>query len=228
MKKKIICMIIAITVILSCFVGCDKTEPEESSSPLKVVDTVSDPWGRELQKIYYNEITQEYIIKEFIYQYVDEAYVCVDQRTTIIRADERPDINIDNSSSVTIYYNSDLADRPTVIMDNEYARVTVKKFLSKDSWWEFGYDIEILNKTAKVISVSFDNVYIMDIACKPMFSIDHLEAGKTANFMLGWDRDTLERCYIPYVDNIEFMVRVFDNDDWDTTALAGARVLFKN
>ena len=58
MKKKIICMIIAITVILSCFVGCDKTEPEESSSPLKVVDTVSDPWGRELQKIYYNEISK--------------------------------------------------------------------------------------------------------------------------------------------------------------------------
>lgn len=228
MKKKIICMLLVIVMVLICFVGCEKTEtePEVVESPLKVVDIVEDPWGRELQKIYYNEINHEYILKEFIYQKIDGEVVCVDQKTTIIGADEK--LNSNTSSSVTIYYNKDLTNRPAVIMDNEYARVTVKKFLAKDSWWEFGYDIEVLNKTDKVITVSFDNVHIMDISCKPMFSIDHIETGKTANFMLGWDRDTLERCYIPYVDNIEFMVRIFDNEDWDTAALAGSRVLFKN
>jgi hypothetical protein len=198
----------------------------DSENLLKEINVVRDAHGHIIQQIFYHEQTGEYIMKEFTYSYENGKAVCIDQKTTIISSTTESDISTANS--LTIYYNSELEIRPAVIMDNEYARITVKKFLSRDSWWEFGYDIEVLNKTNKVISIAFDNVYIMDISCQPLFSIDHIDAGKTANFLLGWDKETLERCYIPYIDNIEFMVRVFDNETWDSTALTGSRVLFKN
>lgn len=225
MKNKILCLCLALIMICTCLTGCNDSK-SKVNYPLTEINTVYDNYNNLLQQILYNEQTKEYIIKEFTYSYDNGIAVCIDQKITVISADEK--LNSSTSNSLVIYYNKDLVDKPTIIMDNEYVQVTVKKFLSKASWWEFGYDIEVFNKTNKVLSVSFDNVYIMDIACKPMFSIDHIEAGKTANFMLGWDKEMLERCYIPYIDNIEFMVRVFDNETWNTAALAGTRVLFKN
>jgi hypothetical protein len=68
----------------------------------------------------------------------------------------------------------------------------------------------------------------MNIGCPPLFSIDHIEAGHTAYFTLGWDNETLERLYVPYIDNVEFMLKVYDNDNWRAPAFAGERILIKH
>jgi hypothetical protein len=67
----------------------------------------------------------------------------------------------------------------------------------------------------------------MDILCKPLFTIEHIDAGKTAYFTLAWDTDTIERTHIPYIDNIEFMIRVYNNENWSAPALDGSRIMIK-
>lgn len=128
---------------------------------------------------------------------------------------------------INIYYNSDLTDGPIIIMDNEYAKVSIIKYLAKDYWWEFGYEFKIVNKTNKVLTALIDDCSIMDVMCKPLFSIDHVEAGHTAYFTVAWDRETLERSHLPYIDNIEFLVRVYNGENWKMPALAGSKILLK-
>lgn len=130
--------------------------------------------------------------------------------------------------TLDIYYNNDLINEPIVIMNNEYTKISITKYLAKDYWWEFGYELEIINKTNKVLTVTIDDVSIIDTQCKPLFHIDHIDAYNTAYFIMAWDNDTIERCHIPYIDNIKFMIRVFNNENWTGPALAGEKVLIKN
>ena len=73
-----------------------------------------------------------------------------------------------------------------------------------------------------------DSASIMNINCDPLFKVDHIEAGHIAYFNIAWDKETLERGYIPYIDNIEFIIRVYDNEDWTTPALYGTKILIKH
>lgn len=222
--KKLFCLILAI--IMFSLTGCSSEVREPLvASPLKELNTVYDSNGNLIQQILYNDQTDEYIMKEYIYACEDGYFICADQRTTITGTKKKA--NQDISNKLTIYYNQDLLDRPITIMDNEYVKVSVVEYLAKDNWWEFGYKLEVINKTTQVITIMIDDVYIMDIECKPMFSVEHIEAGKTSRFILAWDKETIERCYIPYLDNTEFMIKVYDNEDWKVPALAGSRVMFK-
>ena len=74
-----------------------------------------------------------------------------------------------------------------------------------DMWYEFGYELKIENNTNNIITIAIDDVAIMDTACPPLFNIDHIDAGKTAYFTIGWDKETLERSHVPYINNIEFI-----------------------
>ena len=116
---------------------------------------------------------------------------------------------------------------PIVILDDEGVRVSITKYLAADMWYEFGYELKIENNTNNIITIAIDDVAIMDTACPPLFNIDHIDAGKTAYFTIGWDKETLERSHVPYVNNIEFMIRVFDNTNWQSTALTGEKIMLK-
>jgi hypothetical protein len=180
-----------------------------------------------LQQMFYNEETGEYLLREYTYVHTGSFWECTNQRTAVVFNKGSSDTVLP-SPTLKIYYSSDLADGPITLLDNEWVKVSIVKYLAKDSWWEFGYELKIVNKTNRVITITIDNESIMDINCKPVFSVDHIDAGDTAYFTLAWDKDTLERCYIPYVDNVEFMVRIFNNDNWKVPALAGERVLIKH
>lgn len=213
------------------FVGCGENKgitKKMANSPLQLLYETKDEYGNILQQVFYNEKTCETLLKEFIYDYKNGSWVCIDQRATVLSNKDNTRCNSHMiNSALNIYYNDDLADGPITIMDNEYAKISIVKYLAKDNWWEFGYELKIINKTNQVITVMIDSLSIMDINCKPLFTIDHIDAKNTAYFILAWDKETLERCYIPYIDNIEFMVRIFDNDDWKTPALAGEKILIK-
>ena len=225
--KKFISVFLILMLTMCCMLSGCSSNKEDYYVSLRLVDEVRDQYDNVLQRTYYNEDADEYLIKEYTYCLQKNKWVCVDQKTTIYKTTyDRPESPVDNS--LTIYYNNDLTTGPLVILDNEYAKISIVKYLAKDDWYEFGYELKIVNKTNQVLTMSLEDFYIMDIMCKPLFSIDHVEAGKTAYFKMAWDKDALERSHIPYVDNIEFMVRIFDNENWTSTALAGNRIMIKN
>lgn len=222
--KRLFCLLFVL-VLCSCLAGCGDAKVETKIEyPFEEVSTIYDIHGQLLHQVLLNKETGDFLVKEFMYKQINGIWTCTSQHTTIIPKDKK---GTPENASLNIYYNSDLADGPITILDNEWAKVSIVKYLAADSWWEFGYELKIYNKTNKVLSVLIDDTYIMDLQCKPLFSIDHVEAGKTAYFRMVWDKETLERCRIPYIDNIEFMVRVFDNEDWTVPALAGTRIMLK-
>lgn len=224
--RKIICLFLA---LILCCVLCscnDATRIENSQdSSLTQVNVVYDKYDNIVQQIFYNETTNEYIMKEYIYTYSDPKWICIDQRTTIISNSSTPETQVD--ASLNIYYKDYLETAPIVLIDNSDIKISIIEYLDKAGWWEFGYKFKVENKSTKVLTYTFDCVSIMDIDCKPMFSIDHVDSGHTVYFNLAWDKESLERAYIPYIDNIKFMVRVYDNENWDTPALYGTRALIK-
>ena len=229
--KKIICIALLALVCLSMF-GCSDTKDKTNTSwPLTEVNVVYDTYGNLLQQTLYNESTKEFIITKYDYCRRDGIWMCTNQSTTIISADKSNEV-INNKpavdTSLNVYYENELNNYQSIVLiDNADVKISIIEYLDKASWWEFGYKFRVENKSNKVITVMFDSVSIMDINCKPMFSIDHIDAGHTAYFNLAWDRESLERAYIPYLDNVEFMVRVYDNENWETPAIYGTRVLIK-
>lgn len=231
--KKLICFILVIAIILTIvigaifFVNCWRSSEEENYIPLKVIDTVEDKYGNILQQIYYNKETDEYIQKEYSYIFQYNKWICTDQKTTIYKNELNTQKYDKINPTLSIYYNNDLYSNPITIMDNEYVKISIVKYLARDDWYEFGYELKIVNKTNQVLTMSLEDFYIMDILCKPVFSIEHIDAGKTVYFKMAWDKATLTRCHIPYIDNVEFIVKVFDNNNWTDPALAGKRLMIK-
>ena len=223
--KKTFCLFLIVALLCLIFAGCNDSSGGRSivAYPLKEVNVIYDQFNNILQQTLYNETTGEYIQTDYTYAYQDGRYVCIDQRTTIINYNSPSAVN----TALKIYHNKDLNNGPIILIDNEYVKVSIVKYLAKDSWWEFGYELKVVNKTKDIITTHIDNTTIMDINCSPLFYTEHIAPGDTEYFTLAWDSDTLERCYIPYIDNIEFMIRVFDNDNWRTPALCGERVLIK-
>ena len=75
-----------IIIICLSFVGCGK-ETKNSyvvELPLKLVNEVKDQYDNLLQQVFYNEDTDEYLLKEYTYKLVKNKFVCIDQQTIII------------------------------------------------------------------------------------------------------------------------------------------------
>lgn len=229
--KRLFCIILCVTLVLvvlglcTLLTGCSDDTPATKQyyedTSLKLVDEIVDAYDNILQQTYYNQETGEYILKVFTYSYQDERWVCIDQNITILNAKVEDKIQ---DNTLQIYYNKNI---PITIMDNEYATISIVEYLPADNWWEFGYKLKIVNKTNKILTILIDKLYIMNILCEPLFDVDYIDAGKTAYFTMAWDPETLERCYIPYIDNVEFRLCLYDNTNWNKPALAGTRVMFK-
>lgn len=224
---------IAIIVILFAlcigFTACNKQATSETNvvAPFRQVATLYDRHGNLLEQTIYNEETGEYIFKEYTYALDGSMWVCIDQKTTIL-SDQTKYPYIETVPKFMIYHNDDIAKKPIILIDNDKVKVSIVKSLSEDSWYKFAYELEVVNKTNKVLTVVIENAAIMDIGCPPLFNVDHFEANQKAYFTLGWDLETLERFYIPYIDNVEFTLKVYENEDLRTPAFVGERVMIKH
>lgn len=228
--KKFTCFIVIFAICIMLCAGCKKDTSETAVNwPLKEVNTVYDRYGNILQQVIYNEASGEYFIKEYTWSLYNNKWVCVDQSTTLIDKRDSCQTNSENTSrALSIYYKYYLAEGPIILIDNADIKVSIVESLNAASWWEFGYKFKVENKSNKTITIMFDNVSILNIQCSPMFFVDHLEPGNTIYFNLAWDLDSLKRSCIPYIDNVEFLLKVYDADDWNRPAIYGTRALIKN
>ena len=221
--KKIFCLLLTALLICTNICGCsEETTETVVKAPYVQIHVVYDANGNMIQQTLINESTGEYLLKEFTYVCDERGHwICTDQKTAVTA----PSPICEHAGTRNIYNLTGLQTGPIVLLDNDEATVSIIKYLARDSWWEFGYELKVENKMNNVITIMLDCVSIMNIQCKPLFSIDHIDANNTAYFTMAWEKDTLDRSHIPYIDNVEFMIRIYDNEKWDTHALSGTQVL---
>ena len=138
-------------------------------------------------------------------------------------------VHIEQHRPLNIYHNKDLQKGPITLLNQESIKVSITKYLASDQWWHFGYELKIENNSNKVCSITIDDSYIMGIKCSPLFSITHVEPGHTAYFNMVWQTEELERNHIPYIDDIEFKLKVFFNEPYSYERIAdiGNKILIK-
>lgn len=227
--KKFFILALIMLLCLGLFAGCDDKDVSECivSEPFEQVAVLYDKYGNMLEQTLYNKNTGEYIFKEYSYELKTTTWHCIDIKTTVL-PDQAKYPYVDAAPRLSIYHNDDIAKKPIVLVDNDKVCVSIIKSLQEANWYKFAYELEVINKTDSVITIIIENAAIMNIGCPPLFNIDHIEANQKAYFTLGWDSETLERFYIPYIDNVEFMLKVYENDNWRAPAFAGEHILIKH
>ena len=223
--KKLVCFVLSITCCLA-LISCSEKSTTTTESPLKEVNSVYDANGNLIQQTVYYEETNEYVTTTFVYEKHDGKWICTDQKL-VVRNYQK--VSTDGTNhSINIYYKSSLENGPIMLINNKDIKVSIVEYLDKASWWEFGYKFKVENTSGKTITIMFSDVSIMDINCDPMFHVDHIETGHSAYFNLAWDMASLKSAYIPYIDNIEFILRVYNNDTSYAPAIYGTRALIKH
>ena len=202
--------------------ACDnKKASTEAADPASNINTVYDTYGNILQQSIYNEQTGETTTTIFTYQRVNGLWVCVDQQVIVTSQPKaQTPVNI-----LTIRDNS----LPEILIDNQDVTISVVEKLDQESWWEFGYKLKVENHSDKAISILFDDVSIADVSSKPLFNVDQVEPGYTTYFNLAWDRDSLAKDWVPYLNEVQFTLSVYiGTENWKKPAEYGLRVLIRD
>lgn len=100
----------------------------------------------------------------------------------------------------------------TIIVDNEYATVIVTGY-ENDSIWGYTAQLYLLNKTDKNLMFSVDEASVNGYMADPFFA-ESVAAGKSAFSSISWLDTTFEENGITAVEEIEFNLRVYDENDW--------------
>lgn len=100
----------------------------------------------------------------------------------------------------------------TVIVDNEYVTAIVTGY-EEDDLWGYVANVFLLNKTEKDIVVTADDVSVNGFMAEPYFSTT-VYAEKCKFDSIDWSKTTLEKNSITEVEEIEFVFRVYDSDNW--------------
>ena len=100
----------------------------------------------------------------------------------------------------------------TILVDNEYATVIVTGY-TIDDLWGYTANLYIVNKTDTVITVSVDEVSVNGFMADPFYA-DSVNSGKCAFSSISWSDSTFEENGITEVETIEFVLRVYDSNDW--------------
>ena len=99
-----------------------------------------------------------------------------------------------------------------IIVDNEHITVIVTGY-EDDAIWGYTAKLFLLNKTDKNLMFSVDEASVNGYMANPFFARS-VSAGKCAFSTMSWSNTTLEDNGITTVEEIEFSLRVYDEDDW--------------
>lgn len=110
-----------------------------------------------------------------------------------------------------------------ILVDNEYVTVIVTGY-EDDSIWGYTVKLFLLNKTDKNLMFSVDEVSVNGYMADPFYATS-VSAGKCAFSSMSWSDTTLENSGITVIDEIEFTLKVYDEDDWFAGDLVNQTIL---
>ena len=111
-----------------------------------------------------------------------------------------------------VKYHREPKTTDKVIIDNEHLTVTVIGY-EKDDILGYSAKLYLVNKSDKNIMFSADEVSVNGYMIDPFFATSVL-AGKCAFASITWFESALEENEISNVEEIEFKLRAYDNDNW--------------
>lgn len=100
----------------------------------------------------------------------------------------------------------------TVLVDNEYATVIVTEY-DPNGFYGYTVSLFIVNKTDTTIMVSAEDVSVNGFMVDPFYATS-VPAGKMHFSEMAWFDTDFEENGITEVEEIEFQLRVYDNEDW--------------
>ena len=99
-----------------------------------------------------------------------------------------------------------------VIVDNEYVTVIVTGY-DKDNIWGYTANLYLINKTDTEIMLSVNEASVNGYMADPFYA-KSVKAGKSAFSSISWSDTVLEENGITEVQEIEFLLKVYDSNDW--------------
>ena len=109
-----------------------------------------------------------------------------------------------------------------IIVDNEYVTVVVTGY-EDDPIWGYTAKLFLLNKTDKNVMFSVDESSVNGYMADPFFA-KSVSAGKCAFSSMSWSDTDLEENGITVIEEIEFNIRAYDEDNWLDDDLANKTV----
>lgn len=109
-----------------------------------------------------------------------------------------------------------------VIIDNEYITVIVTGY-EEDEIWGYTANLFLINKTEKDVMFSVDEASVNGYMADPFYATS-VSAGKCAFSSMTWSDTTLEENGITDIEEIEFVFRAYNQDDWMDDDLANETI----
>lgn len=99
-----------------------------------------------------------------------------------------------------------------VIVDNGNCFFSITN-MREDELWGYTWDVYLENRTDKNMMFSLDDVCVNGFVCDPFWGTE-IVAGMKSNESISWLGDDFTKNGITDVQEIEFVLRVSDSDDW--------------
>lgn len=110
----------------------------------------------------------------------------------------------------TIYQRPKLPS-DNILVDNEYVTIIVTGYEHDD--WEYSVNLFLVNKTDTHVMYSVDDVSVNDYMIDPFFATSVIP-GKCKFSSFSWSNNRLAENGITKIENIEFTLQAYDDEDW--------------
>lgn len=138
--------------------------------------------------------------------------ICVDENGGILMDSNDMEEPVEESVESPVFANAEYSLTDYVVEDNENCVFTIKS-IDPSGDWGFTLNVCCENKTDKTLMFSWNNVSVMGYMVDPLWATE-VSAGKKANESISFSYDVLNQIGIESVDDITFMLRVSDANDW--------------
>ena len=112
-----------------------------------------------------------------------------------------------------------------ILIDNEYVTVIVTGY-EDDEIWGYTVNLFLVNKSDKNVMFSVDDASVNGFMADPFYATS-VSAGKCAFSSMAWSDSILEENSITEIEQIEFTLRAYDEDDWLSDDLVSESIILK-
>lgn len=112
-----------------------------------------------------------------------------------------------------------------VLFDNDYITVIVTGY-EIDEIWGYTVNLFFINKTDREVMFSVDEASVNGFMLDPFFA-KSVGAGKCAFSSMTWSNSALEENSITEIEEIEFLFRAYDSEEWSAEDYVNETITLK-